>query len=212
MEMMRATITIVGCGPGSPDYLVPAGCKAIEQAEVLVGTARLLEMFPQSKAQRMVVGGDIPNVLDGMSSHVGKKSIAVLVTGDPGLFSLSKKVIQRFGRDVCRVIPGISSVQTAFACVGESWEDARIVSLHNGAENFHDDLLLKERKIALLTGNETSRHAMEKFLNQIVKTHNLFLCQDLTLREEKIEKLVDFGKIRLPSRSVILAIHHEDFL
>ena len=40
------------------------------------------------------------------------KNIAVLVTGDPGIFSLARLVIERFGREQCRVIPGISSISS----------------------------------------------------------------------------------------------------
>ncbi len=34
---MKCGIVIVGCGPGSPEYLTPAAKKAVYAADVLVG-------------------------------------------------------------------------------------------------------------------------------------------------------------------------------
>jgi len=64
------------------------------------------------------VSAEIGEVLDHIDMRAYRQRIAVLVTGDPGLFSLAKPVIERFGRTRCRVIPGVSSVQTAFARIG----------------------------------------------------------------------------------------------
>lgn len=50
--------------------------------------------------------------------------------GDPGLASLAKLVLRRFGLHACEVLPGISSVQVAFARLGLDWLDARILSAH----------------------------------------------------------------------------------
>ncbi len=48
MAIEDQSISIVGCGPGSLDYLTPAALRAIEEAEVLVGAIRLLDLFPAS--------------------------------------------------------------------------------------------------------------------------------------------------------------------
>ena len=130
MAIEFQSISIVGCGPGSLDYLTPASLRAIEQAEVLVGAKRLLDLFAASPAERIVVSAEIGEVLDHIAVRADRQRIAVLVTGDPGLFSLAKPVIERFGRTRCRVIPGVSSVQTAFARIGVDWADARIISIH----------------------------------------------------------------------------------
>ncbi len=125
-----AMITIVGCGPGALDHLPPVAHRAIAEADVLVGASRLLDLFPTMTAERIVVGANIPKLLDQMAPHVSQANIAVLVTGDPGVCSLAQPVIQRFGRENCRVIPGISSVQVAFARLGLDWFGARLLSAH----------------------------------------------------------------------------------
>ena len=47
MEVKGPAIVIVGCGPGSPDYLTPLARRAVERAEVLVGASRLLDLFAE---------------------------------------------------------------------------------------------------------------------------------------------------------------------
>src|SRR5512135_3183712 len=97
MAIEFQSISIVGCGPGSLDYLTPAALKVIEQAEVLVGAKRLLDLFPSNSAERIVVHAHVRELLDQVAERADHKRIAVLVTGDPGLFSLAKQVIERFG-------------------------------------------------------------------------------------------------------------------
>ena len=131
MEMKP--ITIAGCGPGSLDSVTPVARHAIEQAQVLVGAKRLLDSFPNVAAERIIVGANIAQSLDAIAAHMGQRRIVVLVTGDPGLCSLARPVIRRFGRAACRVIPGISSVHAAFASLGIDWQNARVLSAHDTA-------------------------------------------------------------------------------
>ena len=61
MEVNENRITIVSCGPGSADYVMPIAHKAVAKAEVLVGASRLLELFPDSLAK---LGRTLPFLLD----------------------------------------------------------------------------------------------------------------------------------------------------
>ena len=98
MDIKTPPIIIAGCGPGSLDYLTPAARKAVEQADVLIGAGRLLELFPGHCAEKIVVGSDVENILGQIVTR-RRKRIVVLVTGDPGLCSLAGPVLKRFGRN-----------------------------------------------------------------------------------------------------------------
>ncbi|MCP4252122.1 MAG: cobalt-precorrin-7 (C(5))-methyltransferase, partial [Candidatus Scalindua sp.] len=43
-------VTIVGCGPGSKKYLTGYAMQQIINAEVLIGSRRLLSLFPDADA------------------------------------------------------------------------------------------------------------------------------------------------------------------
>lgn len=198
-------ITIVGCGPGSVDCLTVEAIRAVESADVLVGARRLLEMFPQSGSERIAVGADIERALDEVASRCGSKRIAVLVTGDPGLCSLAQPVIRRFGREMCKVIPGISSVQVAFARVGVDWYGAKIISVH-GREP--DEVLHPEDKFAILTEGTASLPWVANFAEGMGNDVQVFVCEDLTLENERIRQVEPshLAGTAISTRTIVLLI------
>ncbi|MDQ7783411.1 MAG: precorrin-6y C5,15-methyltransferase (decarboxylating) subunit CbiE [Desulfomonilaceae bacterium] len=189
MEVIDRTITIVGCGPGSVDYVTGAAENAVDRAEVLVGAQRLLDLFQNSSAERVVVGGGISEVLEEIENRLSATSVTILVTGDPGLFSLAKLVIERFGRDRCRIIPGISSVQAAFAQIGLDWADAKIVSTHKQDPEPHPSLRSAE-KIAILAGRKPSlKWIADHVLADFADDRRIFVMENLTLDDETIREV-----------------------
>ena len=206
-----AMITIVGCGPGALDHLLPVAHRAIAEADVLVGAKRLLALFPTMTAERIVVGANIPQLLDQMAPRVGRANIAVLVTGDPGVCSLAQPVIQRFGRENCRVIPGISSVQVAFARLGLDWFGARLLSAHERIPELDTADLRMQDKIAVLAGNAATTPWIAALAARLAGTHAVFVCQDLTLPEEQVRSLspAELAASTLPSRTVVLFVRKE---
>jgi precorrin-6y C5,15-methyltransferase (decarboxylating) CbiE subunit len=139
------------------------------------------------------------------------KKVAVLVSGDPGLKSLAARVIDRFGREGCRVIPGISSVQTAFARLGLEWYDARIISAHEGVPRIAPASLTEEAKIAILAGGGESMAWIVEAARVLAKDHSVYLCQDLTLATERVEQVgqEDLKKGAISSRSIVLFIKED---
>jgi precorrin-6y C5,15-methyltransferase (decarboxylating) CbiE subunit len=201
------TITIVGCGPGAKDYLIPAGRAAIRRAKILAGAPRLLAAFASETQTRIIMKkGDVNALLDEMTPYVGLKKIAVLVTGDPGLRSLAKNVIERFGRSRCRVIPGISSVQTAFARAALDWHDARVITAHGGTPAEEPAEIAGLKKIAILAGGESSRTWLCSLASALGGEYQIMVCSNLTLPDERVEYISadEMQTVSLPSRSVVL--------
>jgi precorrin-6y C5,15-methyltransferase (decarboxylating) CbiE subunit len=210
--MVIDRIDIVGCGPGALEQVTPEALCAIDGAEVLVGAERLLDLFPNSQAERISVGADIAKALDEIAARLGKRKIAVLVTGDPGLRSLARPVIRRFGRDACRVIPGISSVQAAFASIGVDWYGARILSAHDRVPEADPAVLVHEEKLAVLAGNSESAQWLDGLAIQMGATHAIFVCENLTLSNEHVRRVDDLKIMTLASRTIILFIRKGDAL
>jgi precorrin-6y C5,15-methyltransferase (decarboxylating) CbiE subunit len=212
MDVKPPSLVIAGCGPGSPDYLTPAARKAIEQAEVLVGASRLLELFPGHTAEKIIVGSDIDKVLGEIDSRSSRR-IVVLVTGDPGLCSLARPILKRFGRSRCEVIPGVSSVQAAFARIGMDWLDARIIDAHGENPRLNPASLKKEGKIAVFAGRKEAIHWITEMVKAIGKGRRIYLCENLTLDDEKVRQIqpADLEKAETSSRTIVLIIKEEFF-
>ncbi len=206
-------IIICGCGPGSPDYLTPAVMRAVAGAEVLVGAQRLLDLFPASEAEKIPVGADTEEILKiiGNRWQQQRQQVVVLVTGDPGLASLAQPVLRRFGREACSLIPGVSSVQVAFARLGLDWLDAKIIDAHGKNPEYDPDGLLKEKKLAIIGGSKTASDWVQSCWRRWGDDYRLFCCENLSLPEERISELTleEMDEADLSSLTIFLLIHRK---
>ncbi|MHB8875573.1 MAG: precorrin-6y C5,15-methyltransferase (decarboxylating) subunit CbiE [Myxococcaceae bacterium] len=210
MAIAERAIAIVGAGPGSPDQLTPAARRVVERAEVLVGAQRLLDLFPAVEAERVPVGADIEMALAAIAARAGRR-IAVLVSGDPGLCSLARPVLRRFGRDACEVVPGISSLQVAFARVGLDWQDARIIDAHGRVPEIAPEALEVEAKVALLVGHRGAQPWLGELARALSAGRRIFACENLTLENERVREIgpAEVAALASSSRTIILLISKE---
>jgi precorrin-6y C5,15-methyltransferase (decarboxylating) CbiE subunit len=203
-----ADITIVGCGPGAPDYVTPVARRAVARAEIVVGSPRLLQLFPEAPPARILVGADISAVLDQMAAVAGGRNLVVLVSGDAGLYSLSQNVVSRFGWARCTVIPGISSLQVAFARLGLDWADVRVLSAHGRWPAIAAAELALVPKIAILAGGATGLHYAAQVAAALQTSHAVFLCENLTLEDERVQSMTaeELAQCDAASLAIVLII------
>ena len=214
MAIEKKKIIIVGCGPGAEEYITPAARAAAGRADVLIVSKRLKELFPDCTAERIDSGTDIARILDVIDSRRNDgRQVVLLATGDPGLASLAQPVIRRFGRENCEVIPGISSIQIAFARLGLGWQDARIITAHSRNPQVSASDLKAVQKIAILGGRPDALAWAAGLIAELGGGRRVFLCEELTLPGEKINEV---GADALTSqsastRAIVLIICEEAF-
>ena len=211
---MSKRLTIIGCGPGNPEYFTPEGRSAAEAADVLVGTARVLELISEDirKTQTCLeMKGPLSPLLDQVDALAENTRVAVLVTGDTGVASLAQTVIKRFGRKNCHLVPGISSIQMAFARLGLDWMGAEILSMHHEKPDFDIDCLAKRDRIAALAGSRTSCGWIADLADALPGHWKVFACEDLSLPEETISEVSveTLRKGDFVSRTVIVLVSEE---
>ena len=209
MAVEKKKIVIVGCGPGAADYITPAAEAAAAKAEVLIVSQRLKGLFPGVAAERIDSGTDIDGILEIMASRRDEgRQVVLLATGDPGIASLARPAIRRFGRENCEVIPGISSVQVAFARLGLDWQDARIVTAHSRNPQVSMADLRKAGKIAILGGRPEAINWTAGLIAELGGDRRVFLCEELTLQGERIREVSADELTTLPvsTRAIILIL------
>lgn len=144
-------VCIIGIGPGGEDYMLPIARCSIEEADCLIGAKRLLALFGSLHKEEVCLDGHLDKVIPYIKRYRNKKKIAVLVSGDPGMYSLLKKISSALKPEEYSVIPGISTLQLAFARIGEGWNDAKVISLHGRkVTNLTSEIRFSE-KVFLLT-------------------------------------------------------------
>lgn len=186
---MMPPITIIGCGPGSPDYVTPAARNAAMDAQVLAGTPRALGLFPEAAGTRLPMENGTEALMEAVAALSPETRVAVFVTGDTGVASLAALFIRRFGRSRCRLIPGISSVQVAFSRLGLAWSDAEILSAHHLTPAIAANDLQHKDKIAVLAGRPAACAWVADLVGTLSGDWRIFACEDLTLSDEKIREV-----------------------
>lgn len=141
-------LTVVGMGPAGQQWLTPAAQVVISQATALVGAWRHLAQFPDFDGETFAPGADIPALLDWLRVRLNK-NVAVLASGDPLLFGISKRLVDHFGIERVQVIPGISAVQYLCARAGVDMNDMWLTSSHGRQVDFNQ--LVQQNKVAMVT-------------------------------------------------------------
>ena len=194
-----AKINIVGVGPGSPDYVTPAARKVVQQAKVVIGAQRSLNLFPvEIKGETLVLTAkNLDDALRQAAESAKKgKSVALLSTGDPGFSGLLHTVLESglVAADAINVIPGISSIQACAARLTLSWDDACLFSFHEGnvSNKEKQELLLAVRgghTVMLLPDSRVfSIGEIASFLIKagLDRKTPVYICENLTLDDEKV--------------------------
>jgi len=187
---MEYKIIVVGIGPGSPEYILPIASRSIAQAKVLVGSQRALNEFAPSNIVTKAIDKDINGVLTFIGEALHHNDVVVMVSGDPGFYSLLSALRGKFSQSQIRVIPGISSVQLAFARLSEVWQDAQLISMH-GRQASDENLQYQPRKkLGILTDHEHN----PSYIAQQLLDHGwpmdseVWLGEGLSYEQENIKK------------------------
>ncbi len=194
-----AKLVIVGVGPGSPDYVTPAARKAVQKADVVVGSQRSMDILAGDVKGESIVftAKTLKDALKYASESIkGGKEVALLSVGDPGFSGLLHTALESglFASGDITVIPGVSSIQACAARLNMSWEGARLFTFHEG--DVSDDQ--KEKlvsafqcgRIIMLLPDQKS-FAPKDIAALLIQTGAdketpVYICENLTLDNEKV--------------------------
>ena len=184
---MKNKINVLGLGPGSLDYTLPAVLKEIEKSDIIIGGKRHIESLGKyaENKEYCYVKADLQRVLDFIEENRNKK-ISLILSGDTGFYSMLTFMRKHFKANELNVIPGISSIQYMFAKVSEYWNDAFVSSVH-GREIDYIEKLREFGKIGLLTDNKnTPQKIAEKLVEAGMGEAVIFVGENLSYENERI--------------------------
>jgi precorrin-6Y C5,15-methyltransferase (decarboxylating) len=120
-------ITVVGIGADGWAGLGETARAAIEKATTVVGSARQLELLPQTQAQLRVWPSPMTALLDELVAGIGGE-VCVLASGDPMLHGIGATLARRLGPEELVVHPHPSAFALACARLGWPAADVELVS------------------------------------------------------------------------------------
>ncbi len=154
-------VLVVGVGDDGPAGLPSSILARVEQADLLFGGRRHLELFPAGASERVVIAGGLDDVLRRIESAASEcGQVVVLASGDPCYFGIGPHLASRLGRDRVEIVPHVSSVALAFARLGVAWQDATVVSAHGRPLDAAIRAARGAGKLAVLTDEVNTPAAM----------------------------------------------------
>ncbi len=147
------------------DGLAGLGCRAralVDQADVLVGDARLLGHVPEDGRERLCWPKPLAALFPDLEQRQGRQRICVLASGDPLVYGIGSLIAVRFSGAV--IVPAPSSFALARARMG--WDEGRSEALslhHHGVETLAGSLFPGAR-LLVLTRDGTTPALVAAFL------------------------------------------------
>lgn len=148
---MSEPLVVVGLGADGWDGLAPGARRAIEAAEVLMGSARQLALVPAGPPERVAWPSPLSESLPGLlADHRGRR-ICVLASGDPTFHGIGTTLVRLLGADAVQVIPHPSSVSLACARLGWSQDQLEVISLVGHPLHLLQPHLQPDRRLVVLS-------------------------------------------------------------
>ncbi len=159
-------ISIVGMGPGSAEYLTPQARNIIESAALVYGYPKHLQelQVPEEKARN--ISGALDSLVSELDALDPSVEAALLVSGDPSVFSLSRRVLGGIDPERIRIIPGLGSYQILCSRLQLQTPLPERVSVHGRDIRNLDPLLLKGRAMMIYTDSRSNPLEVARFLKE----------------------------------------------
>ncbi|MBF0118605.1 MAG: precorrin-6y C5,15-methyltransferase (decarboxylating) subunit CbiE [Desulfobacterales bacterium] len=157
-------ISVIGLGVSYSD-LTSEHIKIIEEADVLIGGKRHLDLFPDFRGLKKEIHGNTFEIIKFIKEEGISKNVVVIASGDPLFFGIGSLLVREIGKQNICIYPNITSVSKAFSKIKESWHDAAFVSLHGrDFENMVLSSLDKSEKVVVFTDPKKNPAWLADFL------------------------------------------------
>ena len=202
-------ISLVGIGMGAEKTLTLEGKKALNEAELLIGAKRMTEAV-QKPGQMVLHEYRSEKIVEYIREHPKYRTVAIALSGDVGVYSGAKKLIDQLDGNV-EVICGISSVVYFMSKIGLSWDDAKIVSAHGRNCNLIS-LIRHNPKVFSILGTEDGVAVLaSRLVYYGMGDVTLYVGENLSYENEKIfhDKAANLTEYRGDALSVVTACNEK---
>lgn len=181
----KPRVSVLGIGPGSKNAMTAEVRRAIENADCLIGAKRMLEAVtgPGQTAVDAIAPGAIAGYILEHREHL---RFAVVMSGDVGFFSGTKKLLPLLEGCEVEVLPGLSSLVYLCARLNTSYEDVVAVSVHGRDHNIVPDVRANDRVFALVGGENGMGNLCRGLVDAGLGHVKVSIGQRLSYPDEKI--------------------------
>ncbi|MEO0406069.1 MAG: precorrin-6y C5,15-methyltransferase (decarboxylating) subunit CbiE [Cyanobacteria bacterium P01_A01_bin.135] len=180
-------IHVVGIGLDGAAGLPEASRQQVVRAEVLVGSDRHQDYFPDHAGQRWTLNGLLTQLQSG---NISTQRTVVLASGDPLFFGVGRLLLQHLSPEQLVFHPHLSAVQLAFSRIKQPWQDAQIISVHGRSpERLLTALRQGASTLALLTDNSITPAVVAHLLLSLdlENRYRIWVCEALGSEAEQVQ-------------------------
>jgi precorrin-6B C5,15-methyltransferase / cobalt-precorrin-6B C5,C15-methyltransferase len=178
---MAQNMKMIGIGDEGKQSLLPIYKKWIDESEVLAGGQRQLSFFPDYEGEKMVIKGGLSSFVDQLKQET--RQVVILASGDPLFYGIGSYLSKKIDLEI---YPYLSSIQLAFARMGESWQDAYFTSVHGRSMKGLAQRIDGRSKVALLTDSENNPAKIADYLLSFGMTeYRAFVAENLGGENER---------------------------
>ncbi|UFJ41477.1 precorrin-6y C5,15-methyltransferase (decarboxylating) subunit CbiE [Brevibacillus humidisoli] len=179
---MKQPIKIIGIGDDGQAGLLPLYRSWIMESELLVGGERHLAFFPDYTGEKRVVKGGLSALVESLAEE--SRATVILASGDPLFYGIGGYLAKKLPVEI---YPALSSIQLAFARMGEAWQDAYVTSVHGRSMQGLAQRIDGRDKVALLTDAENNPAAIAAYLLKYQMTeYRAFVGENLGSPQERV--------------------------
>lgn len=202
-KQIKGTMEIIlaGIGMGHADCITKEVERIISVADVILGAERILETAC-SKAEKhpfYLAEQIIPYLRDMQIGNLfmENKKVVILFSGDSGFYSGCQSLLAALKKEIeegrlkasLRILPGISSVAYLASCIGESYHDAAVYSIHGKKLCSFERRIRSSPKTFLLTSGVNDINQLGELLtNAGMSECEIITGYQLSYKEQQIEK------------------------
>jgi precorrin-6Y C5,15-methyltransferase (decarboxylating) len=201
-------IYIIGISDDGLEGLSSAAVAKLNQAELIVGPASLIEKAASFPAKKEVAGADLEKLATMLDKQAGKE-IVVLAGGDPLFYGTARFLCDRLGKDRFEVVPHVSTMQLAFARVKESWEEAYLTNLATQPLDRVIERIRTAEKIGLFTSEQVTPAILAENLGQLgIDYFTIYVCENLGSPDERVTRgtPAEIARQRFGSLNVMILV------
>lgn len=213
----KLNITLAGIGMGNPNSLTKEVQKTIAQADILLGADRMIDKYqPKIEKRAYYTAEQIIPYLKKIQDEFVRKTdinIVILFSGDTGFYSGCQKLYKALQIEIYEgrlqasllVNPGISSVAYLAACMGESYYDAEICSMHGKAlPNLANKIRRNEKLFLLMSGYQDVNKLGAILQNSGLEDCLVIVGYQLSYPEQEIMELSPAECIKLKKEGLYI--------
>ena len=197
---LKQKVTLLGIGMGNLKDLTLAGKEACENADVILGAARMTEALSCFGKESLPIYQP-EAVVEYIRDHPEKKCIVVAFSGDIGFYSGTKKLLnalEEISVDI-ELLCGISSVVYFASKLQLSWEDMKLVSIHGRNQNLIAAVKGHEKVFSLAGYKESIQNLCQELIGNGLGTVKVSVGCQLSYPEENVtigtpQELLEFDK------------------